>query len=165
MTDSTPILMPVRGSRRGSPSRLRRLHLNPIRGAANPSGSSWISNNTYLVAVPCLRRHRTIRTLKAERRMGSSTIRTTASLCPAVWLHAPSSQSAVQRVCHCGLVCSFFTSIIGLIFSIIGLNQIKRQGGKGKAWLLHHHQRGKAGHLSAADCDDYRRSFRVWSMP
>lgn len=31
-----------------------------------------------------------------------------------------------------GFVCSFFTSIIGLIFSIIGLNQIKRQGGKGK---------------------------------
>lgn len=31
-----------------------------------------------------------------------------------------------------GFVCSFFTSIVGLIFSIIGLTQIKRRGGKGK---------------------------------
>lgn len=31
-----------------------------------------------------------------------------------------------------GFVCSFFTSIIGLVFSIIGLMQIKKRGGKGK---------------------------------
>ena len=35
--------------------------------------------------------------------MGSSTIRTTASPMPSSMVHAPSGQSAVQRVCHCGL--------------------------------------------------------------
>ncbi|MBT1170569.1 DUF4854 domain-containing protein [Bifidobacterium sp. SO4] len=35
-----------------------------------------------------------------------------------------------------GFVCSFFVSLVGLILSIIGLNQIKKQGGKGKGFAI-----------------------------
>lgn len=44
----------------------------------------------------------------------------------------PAANQQYNGFAIAGFVCSFFTSIIGLIFSIIGLNQIKRQGGKGK---------------------------------
>ena len=44
----------------------------------------------------------------------------------------PAANQQCNGFAIAGFVCSFFTSIIGLIFSIIGLNQIKRQGGKGK---------------------------------
>lgn len=45
---------------------------------------------------------------------------------------SPAANQQYNGFAIAGFVCSFFTSIIGLIFSIIGLNQIKRQGGKGK---------------------------------
>lgn len=48
----------------------------------------------------------------------------------------PAANQQYNGFAIAGFVCSFFTSIIGLIFSIIGLNQIKRQGGKGKGLAI-----------------------------
>ena len=48
----------------------------------------------------------------------------------------PAANQQCNGFAIAGFVCSFFTSIIGLIFSIIGLNQIKRQGGKGKGLAI-----------------------------
>jgi len=49
---------------------------------------------------------------------------------------SPAANQQYNGFAIAGFVCSFFTSIIGLIFSIIGLNQIKRQGGKGKGLAI-----------------------------
>ncbi|MBQ1874601.1 MAG: DUF4190 domain-containing protein, partial [Paludibacteraceae bacterium] len=35
-----------------------------------------------------------------------------------------------------GFVCSFFIAILGLIFSIIGLNRSKQMGGKGRGLAI-----------------------------
>lgn len=48
----------------------------------------------------------------------------------------PAANQQYNGFAIAGFVCSFFTSIIGLIFSIIGLNQIKRQDGKGKGLAI-----------------------------
>lgn len=68
--------------------------------------------------------------------MGSSTIRTTASPMPSSMATCPQRPISSATGLPLRAVCSFFTSIIGLIFSIIGLNQIKRQGGKGKGLAI-----------------------------
>lgn len=49
---------------------------------------------------------------------------------------SPAANQQYNGFAIAGFVCSFFTSIIGLIFSIIGLNQIKRQDGKGKGLAI-----------------------------
>lgn len=43
-----------------------------------------------------------------------------------------SSSSSYNGVCIAGFVLSFFFGLLGLIFSIVGLNSAKRSGQKGK---------------------------------
>ena len=54
-----------------------------------------------------------------------------APLSPADDPYNPNNQK-YNGLAIAGFICSFFVAVIGLILSIIGLNQIKKQGGKGK---------------------------------
>ena len=54
-----------------------------------------------------------------------------APLSPADDPYNPNNQKC-NGLAIAGFICSFFVAVIGLILSIIGLNQIKKQGGKGK---------------------------------
>ena len=54
-----------------------------------------------------------------------------APLSPADDPYNPNNQK-YNGLAVAGFICSFFVAVIGLILSIIGLNQIKKQGGKGK---------------------------------
>lgn len=73
----------------------------------------------------------------------------------------PAANQQYNGFAIAGFVCSFFTSIIGLIFQHHRLEPDQTAGRQRQrlGHCGHHHQRGKAGHLSAADCDDYRRSL------
>ena len=54
---------------------------------------------------------------------------------PPGYGYGPPARSGTNGMASAGFVLSFFCSILGLIFSIIGLNQAKRryQGGQGLA--------------------------------
>ncbi|WP_241519589.1 DUF4854 domain-containing protein [Bifidobacterium callitrichidarum] len=48
----------------------------------------------------------------------------------------PAANQRYNGLAIAGFICSFFVSLVGLILSIIGLNQIKKQGGKGKGFAI-----------------------------
>ena len=48
----------------------------------------------------------------------------------------PEANQKYNSLAIAGFVCSFLVSIVGLILSIIGLNQIKKQGGKGRGLAI-----------------------------
>ncbi len=48
----------------------------------------------------------------------------------------PEANQKYNGLAIAGFICSFFVSLLGLILSIVGLNQIKKQGGKGKGLAI-----------------------------
>lgn len=55
---------------------------------------------------------------------------------PAYGAVPPYENQSYNGFAIAGFVCSFFVALVGLILSIIGLNQIKKQGGKGKGLAI-----------------------------
>ena len=48
----------------------------------------------------------------------------------------PEANQKYNGLAIAGFICSFLVSLLGLILSIVGLNQIKKQGGKGKGLAI-----------------------------
>jgi len=48
----------------------------------------------------------------------------------------PEANRKYNGLAIAGFICSFLVSLLGLILSIVGLNQIKKQGGKGKGLAI-----------------------------
>ena len=48
----------------------------------------------------------------------------------------PEANQKYNGLAVAGFICSFLVSLLGLILSIVGLNQIKKQGGKGKGLAI-----------------------------
>ena len=55
---------------------------------------------------------------------------------PAVPAYQPQPQQSYNVLAIVGFVLSFFTTIIGLIISIVALNQIKKTGEKGRGFAI-----------------------------
>ena len=56
----------------------------------------------------------------------------------------PETNRKYNGLAIAGFICSFLVSLLGLILSIVGLNQIKKQGGKASLRVIMHTQSGQS---------------------
>lgn len=101
---------------------------SPAGGSVPPVYGS-VSLRYIRAAGPCLRKRPITRICKAVNRGQPGWSGSYGSV-------PPEANQKYNGLAIAGFICSFFVSLLGLILSIVGLNQIKKQGGKGKGLAI-----------------------------